>query len=191
MRREKELTATIERPATAERARIQTLAEAEQYRLTATATGQAEAIKATGFAEADANKAKGLAQAEIIKAQGFAEAEAMNKKAEAWQGYNQAAMAQMIIEKLPEVAASISAPLAKTEKIVVISSGGDGHAAAGAGRITRDVTDIVAQVPAVVEALTGMRLQDLMSTLPKVGDAAAQGNGPAPDMPKGTTPPVA
>jgi len=61
-RRKLELTATVERPAEADRSRIQTLAEAEQFRLQTTATGQAEAIKATGFAEADANKAKGLAR---------------------------------------------------------------------------------------------------------------------------------
>lgn len=172
-RREKELTATIEKPAAAERTRIQALADAEQYRLRATATGQADATRAIGSAEADANKARGLAQADIIQAQGFAEAQAMTKKAEAWREYNQAAIAQMFIEKLPEVAAAVSAPLAKTEKIVVISSGGDAHSPAGASRVTRDVTDVIAQLPAVIEALTGLKLEELISRVPQMGAAQA------------------
>ena len=40
-RKEKELIATVQRPAEAERTRIQTVAEAEQYRLKTTALGQA------------------------------------------------------------------------------------------------------------------------------------------------------
>jgi len=174
LRKEKELVATIEKPAHAERSRIQTLAEAEQYRLRTTASGQAEATRAIGTADADANKAKGLAQADIIKAQGFAEAEAMQKKADAWQQYNQAAIAQMFIEKLPDVAAAVSAPLAKTDRIVVISSGGDGQAGAGASRVTRDVTDVVAQLPAVIEALTGVKLEEMIERLPAIREAKAK-----------------
>lgn len=168
LRREKELTATIEKPALAERARIQTLAEAEQYRLSTTATGQAEATRAIGTAEADANKARGLAQAEVIQAQGFAEAEAMTKKAEAWRQYNEAAVAQLFIDKLPEVATAVSAPLARTERIVVISSGGDNQVGAGASRVTKDVTDIISQLPAVVEALTGVDLHELVRNVPQL-----------------------
>jgi flotillin len=170
-RREKELTATVEKPATAERARIQTLAEAEQFRLRATAEGQADAIRATGTAEADANKARGLAEADIIKAQGFSEAEAMDKKAAAWRQYNEAAVTQMFIDKLPEVASAISAPLAKTDRIVVISSGGDGQTSAGASKVTRDVTDIIAQLPAVIESLTGVELQELVQRVPELSRA--------------------
>jgi len=167
-RKERELVATIEKPAAAERQRIQTLAEAEQYRLSTTAAGQAEAIRATGTAEAHANKAKGLAQADIIKAQGFSEAEAMTKKADAWQQYNQAAIAQMFIDRLPEVAAAVSAPLAKTDRIVVISQGGDGQTGAGASKVTRDVTEVIAQLPAVIEALTGVKLQEMIERLPQI-----------------------
>jgi len=174
-RRTRELTATVEKPAEAERFRIQTLAEAEQYRLRTTAGGQADATRAVGIAEADANKAKGLAQADIIKAQGFAEAEAMAKKADAWRAYNEAAIAQTFIEKLPEIASAISAPLAKTQQIVVISSGGD---SAGADRVTRDVAKIIAQLPPVVEAMTGIKLADLLSRLPHLGEKAAHPANP-------------
>ena len=175
LRKEKELAATVEKPALAERARIETLATAEQYRLKTTAAGQAEATRAIGQADADANKAKGLAQADIIKAQGFAEAEAMTKKAEAWGQYNEAAVAQLFIDRLPEVAAAVSAPLAKTERIVVISSGGDGQAGAGASRVTRDVVDVVAQLPALIEALTGVDLQQMLARLPQVSGARGKG----------------
>ena len=184
LRREKELVALVEKPASAERQRIQTLAEAEQYRLRTTASGQAEATRAIGNAEADANKARGLAQAEVIKAQGFSEAEAMAKKADAWRQYNEAAITQMFVDKLPEIASAVSAPLAKVEKIVVISSGGDEHTGAGASRVTRDVADIIAQVPAVIEALTGVKLQEIVQRLPGVASAAAR--SPQADTAKGT-----
>jgi flotillin len=172
-RKKLELVANVERPAEADRSKIETLAQAEQFRLQTTASGQAEAIKATGFAEADANRAKGLAQAEVIKAQGFAEAEAMARKAEAWRAYNEAAIAQTFIEKLPDIASAIAQPLAKTQQIVIISSGGD---SAGADRITKDVANILAQLPPVVEAMTGIKLTELLSKLPKLGGQAAAAN---------------
>ena len=112
-------------------------------------------------------KARGLAQADIIREQGFAEAQAMEKKAQAWQQYNQAAIIQQIIEALPQVAAAISAPLAKTDRIVIINSGGgDG---AGASKLTQDVANIVAQVPETVEALTGVDLVQMLKNLPGIG----------------------
>jgi len=166
-RREKELTATINRPAEAERDRIQLLADAEQYRLRNIALGQADAIKATGFAEADANKAKGLAQADIILAQGVSEATAMAKKAEAWRSYNEAAVAQMFIEKLPEIASAVASPLAKMEKMVVVNLGDSKSGAAS--KVTADITQIIGQLPPVLEALTGIKLDELIKKLPGMG----------------------
>jgi len=177
LRREKELEATIHRPAEAERYRIQQLAEAEQFKLTQVAQGQAEAerkqgfakadvVKAAGDAEASAVKATGLAQAEIIREQGLSEAEAMHKKADAWKQYNEAAVLLIMIEKLPEIAASIAQPLSKTDKIVMISSGEGGS---GASRITKDVAQIMSQLPPVVEALTGLDINELIEKLPKLG----------------------
>lgn len=208
-RKEKELIATVQRPAEAERNRIRTIAEAEQYRLQVTAQGQAEAAKTTGFAqaevvqrtgqaEAEANKvrglaeaevarakalaeaaaieakglaeaksieAKGLAEAEAIKAQGLAEATAMAKRAEAFHAYNEAAVAQMLIEKLPQIAEAVSAPLSRIEKIVMVNSGGG---EVGASRLTGEVTNIIAQVPPVIEAMTGLKLSDLMNRVPSL-----------------------
>jgi flotillin len=166
-RREKELEATVRRPAEAEQYRIETLAKAKKFQTETEAMGQAEAIRATGEAEADATKARGLAQADVIREQGLSEAEAMQKKAEAWQEYNQAAVIQQLIDSLPAVAQAIAQPLAQTDRIVVISSGdGDG---AGTSKVTADIANIVAQVPATVEALTGLDLVQAIRNLPGIG----------------------
>jgi flotillin len=166
LRRVKELDATVQKPAEAEQYRIETLANAKKYQTETEAAGDSEATRLRGQGEADATKATGLAQADVIKAQGFAEAQAMEKKAEAWQMYNQAAIIQQLIEALPQVAAAIAQPLAQTDRIVIINSGGDG---AGASKITADVTNIVAQVPATLEALTGVDLMDALRSLPGIG----------------------
>ena len=94
----------------------------------------------------------------------------MEKKAEAWKQYNQAAIIQQLIEALPQVATAIAMPLSQTDRIVVISSGGDGQTGAGASKITADIANIVAQVPATVEALTGIDLIKALRQLPGIGD---------------------
>jgi flotillin len=169
MRRTRELEATVQKPAEAERFRIETLANAKKFQTETEAAGQSEATRLQGKGEADAAKARGLAEAEVIRAKGFAEAQAMEKKAESWQMYNQAAIIQQIIEALPQVAAAIAQPLAQTDRIVIINSGGsDG---AGASKITADVTNIVAQVPETLEALTGINLIQALQSLPGIGQA--------------------
>jgi len=181
-RREKELDAQIKKPAEAERYKVETLAKATQFKYEAEARGEGEAERAVGFAAADvtqrkgeaeaaANKARGLAQAEVIKAQGLSEAEAMRKKAESWQLYNQAAIMQIIVQALPDIARAIAEPLSKTERMVIINMGGDGG---GAARLTRDVTTILAQLPPVIESLTGVPLQSLIEKIPALKDAIAQ-----------------
>lgn len=200
LRREKELSATVQKPAEAERAKIQQLAEAEQYRLQATANGQAEATRAVGVAEADANRARGLAEAEVTQAKGVAEAMAMSKKAEAWQQYNEAAILQIVAENLPNLAGAIAQPLSKTEKIIVVGGGADGSA--GASKVTQDVTNIIAQLPPVIQALTGVNLQDLISKLPSAveglaarkaesGGQKARSEGKERNAPRPTPAPVA
>jgi flotillin len=168
LRRTRELEATVEKPAEAERYRIETLANAKKFQTQTEASGVAEATRLQGQGEADATRARGLATAEVTKATGFAEAEAMEKKAAAWQQYNQAAIIQQLIEALPEVAHAVAQPLSQTERIVVISSGGDG---AGASKVTADIANIVAQVPTTIEALTGVNLVQMLQSLPGVGQA--------------------
>ncbi|NDJ86909.1 MAG: flotillin family protein [Chloroflexi bacterium] len=177
LRKERELEATVRKPAEAEQYRIQTLAEARKYQIEAEASGQASAVRLQGEADADAERAKGLAEAEVIRQQGLAEAEAMEKKAAAWQNYNQAAIIQQLIDALPEIASAIAEPLAKTERIAIISTGGDGQGA-GANRLTADIANIVTQIPETVSALTGIDLLSSIKDLPGVmDDTDKAGNG--------------
>lgn len=155
IKKEKELEATVKKPAEAERYRMEIQAEADRIRKSKEAEAQSYAIKAEGLAKAEAIRAAGLAEAEIIRAKGEAEAAAMAKKAEAYRMFNDAAMVQMIIEKLPEIANAVAQPLSRTEKIVMI---GD----SGASKLTKDVTNIVAQLPETVKGLTGIDLADII-----------------------------
>jgi flotillin len=157
MRREKELIATILKPAEIERQRIETLANAAKMRLTVEAEGQAAATRVQGEAEAD-----------IIFKKGDAEARAMNVKAEAFQEYNQAAVVDKLLTGLPEIVSALATPLSKVDKITIVSTG-DGDAA-GAHKITGDVTRIAAQVPALFEALSGMKMAELLSKVRAIGD---------------------
>jgi uncharacterized membrane protein YqiK len=101
----------------------------------------------------------------VIKAQGLSEAEAMRRKAEAWEQYTQAAILQFLIQNLPALAGAIAQPLAQTEKIVVINSGGEGGGT-GATRVTQDVMHLLSQMPEVVNALTGVDLIEALKNLP-------------------------
>src|SRR5437899_4881735 len=158
-RRERELIATVLKSADVERQRIQTLAEAERQRLISEAEGRASSIRAQGEAEA-----------EIIFKKGEAEAKAMNVKAEAYQEYNQAAVVDKLISGLPEVVRALSEPLSKVDKVTIVSTGnGD---AAGAYKLTGDITRIAAQVPALFEALSGMQISDLLSKVRLIGEKA-------------------
>jgi flotillin len=180
LRKQRELEATIQKPADAERYRVETLANAKKFQLETEAAGSASATKATGFAaadvskatgiaEAEANKARGLAEASVIEAQGKATAEAMRVKAESFKQYNEAAVIEMIVRILPEVAGKVSEPLSKTEKIVIINSGlGTGG---GASKLTGDVTQIIGQLPPVIESLTGIKFEQLLEQVPALRKA--------------------
>ncbi len=167
LRREKELEATVKRQADAERYKIQTEADANRYKFETEARGQAEAQKAKGFAQADVVKATGTAEAEVVAVKGSAEAQAMAKKAASWKEYNQAAVIQLVLQALPEIAQAIAQPLSKTESITIVNTGGDGSGA-GAGKVTRDVAEIMAQLPPIVESLAGVDLKKLVNIVPQL-----------------------
>jgi flotillin len=173
-RREKELIATVLKAAEVERQRIETLAQADQQRQILQATGQAEAIRLDGQAKAEIIRIQGLAEAEIIQAKGAAEANAMGVKAEAYQEYNQAAVIDKLLTNMPEVVRAMSEPLAKVDKITIVSTGGDGGGA-GMNRVTADMTQMAAQVPALLESLTGVRMADLMRQVPQIGGSLPDG----------------
>jgi flotillin len=167
LRREKELEATVKRLADAERYRIQTEAEANRFKFETEARGQADAQKAKGFAQAEVVKATGTAEADVIAVKGTAEAQAMAKKANSWKEYNQAAVIQLVLQALPEIAQAISQPLSKTDSITIVSTGGD-NTGAGASKVTRDVAEIMAQLPPIVESLAGFDLKKLVNLVPQL-----------------------
>jgi len=159
LRREKELIATVLKQAEVERQRIEVLAEAERERLKTEAEGHAAATRAQGEAEA-----------EIIYKKGDAEARAMNIKAEAFQEYNQAAVIDKLLTGLPDVVRALATPLSNVDKITIVSTG-NGNSA-GLHKVTGDITEIAAQVPALFEALSGMPMNELLSKVRKIGDKA-------------------
>jgi len=166
LRREKELIATVLKQAEIDRQRIETLANAERQRLIAEAEGRASATRAQGEAEA-----------EIIFKKGEAEAKAMNVKAEAYQEWNQAAVVDKLMTQLPEVVRAMSAPLSQVDRITIVSTG-DGDAA-GAHKITGDMAKMAAQVPALFEALSGMKMSELLSRVRLIGDKNDKNEKPA------------
>jgi flotillin len=166
LRREKELIATVLKGAEIERKRIETLAEAERQRLTVEAEGHASAIRAQGEAEA-----------EIIFKKGDAEARAMNLKAAAYQEYNQAAVYDKLITGLPEVVKALASPLNNVDKITIVSTGNG--SSAGMHKITGDITEMAAQVPALFEALSGMKMSDLLGKIRTIGDKSTPELPPA------------
>jgi flotillin len=153
VRREMELEATVKKAADAKNYQIMKEADAESYRLALMEKGKTLAAKNHG-----------LADAEIIKAKGEAEAEAMERKAQSYLKYNEAAVYHMFIEKLPDLARAVSEPLSKVEKIVMVD-GGSGSS--GASRLTGSVAQILAQLPTVVESLSGVDLKEFMGRLGK------------------------
>jgi flotillin len=101
----------------------------------------------------------------------------MKLKAESFKQYNQAAIIEMIVRILPEVAGKVSEPLAKTEKIVIINSGnGPGG---GASKVTGDVTQIISQLPPVIESLTGIKFEKLLEQVPALKAAMGKNDGSA------------
>lgn len=161
VRREKELLATVNKQADADMYKIGKQADAKKYSELKDAEAYGMSVKVKAEAEAEAIRLKGEAEATAILAKGAAEAETMEKKAAAYKMYNNAAVTQMIVEKLPDIAASVAEPLAKTEKIVIIDNGGgsDGNAK-GAAKVSGYVTDIISQLPETIEAMTGFNFMD-------------------------------
>lgn len=179
--REKALDAEVKKKAEADKFARQQQSEAELYErqkkaeaekferekeadaLKATAEAQkfakeqeAVGIRLVGEAEAEASRAKGMAEAEAIRAKGLAEAEAMEKKAEAYQKYNNAAMAEMLIDVLPEIAGKISEPLSQIDKITIIGG------SEGVGDMAGNVPAVMAKLFESMKETVGIDLADIM-----------------------------
>ena len=215
LRKQKELEATVIKPAEADRqaavvraeaskqaaileaegrrAALIAHAEAEQEKLRTEGAGRAAAVEAEGRAEAAKIEAIGLAQAKAIEAQGVAEAAAILRKAEAWKEFNDAARLQTVLEKLPSIIeassgvfGAVAAPLGNIDKLVVIDQGSSNGAGDGAGGLGRLAKTSPAIVFNVLQQLEALGL-NVPAIMQQLGASAGAGAGPA--SPAGAAPP--
>jgi flotillin len=164
--------------AEAEAAKARLVGESEKARRSALADAEAiegarrgEAEKARRVAEAEATRAEGDAQASAILATGNAEAEAMNKRAAAFARYNEAAVLQMLVEVLPQVAKEIAAPMAGIDNLTVVSTD-------GAGALPKQVTSNLVQTLELLKTTTGV---DIAGLVEKFAGGSQQGRQSARD----------
>lgn len=147
----------VQQEAEAQKAR----AEAQKYEVEQEAEAQkarAAADRFTREQEAEGIRSVGEAEAEAIRAKGLAEAEAMEKKAEAYQKYTGAAVAEMMIKVLPEMAGKIAEPLAQIDKITIIGGGQDN----GVDSIAGNVPAVMAKLFEAMKESTGIDLGEIV-----------------------------
>ena len=145
--------ALYERQKEAEAKQVEAQRQAESRK------AQAEAERYAREQEAEGIRAVGEAEAAAIQAKGIAEAEAMEKKAEAYAKYNKAAVAEMMIKVLPDVAAKIAEPLGQIDKITII--GGDGGSN-GVEQVAGNVPAVMAKLFESMKEATGIDLADIV-----------------------------
>lgn len=172
LRREKQYDAEVKKKADADRYAVVQAAEAEktkqiteadarQYRIEAEARAMAEQKRLDGLAVADAERAKGTAEAEVIRLRGLAEAEAKEKLAEAFEKFGEAAVLDIIVKMLPELAGKVAEPLKSIDKLTVVDTGNG----AGAARVSNYVTQLMATAPEMLKNVSGIDLENLVKNL--------------------------
>ncbi len=135
---------------------------------------KAEAEKFERQAQADAQLYEAEKEAEAIRMRGEAEAEAIRRKAEAMQLYGQAAMLEMVVDKLPEIAHSVSEPLSKTEKIILFGEG-------GASSMARDTAGTMLQTFEAVKQAVGLDIPQIIKDVSAGGLVGKKVSSPAPE----------
>jgi len=134
-------------------------AEAKRYEQEQEAEAIKKAAEATRFAkeqEAEGITAIGKAEANAIRAKALAEAEGINKKAEAMQKYGEAAVIEMVMGALPEIAKNVAEPLSKVDKITMY----------GEGNSAKLIQDIINGTTQVIEGTTsglGLDVKSIIS----------------------------
>lgn len=176
LRREKQFDAEVKKKADADRyaveqaaeaakARLMREADALQYRIEAEAKGNAEQKRLEGLAIADAERAKGTAEADVTLLKGLAEAEAKEKLAEAFEKFGDAAVLDIIVKMLPELAGRIAEPLKSIDKLTIVDAGGsDGG---GAVKVSKYVTSLMATAPEMLKNVSGVDLEQMIKGLIK------------------------
>jgi flotillin len=173
IRKEKELLAMVVKPAEAQRqaAILQAegekqatiiKAEATQRELEYEGAGEAAKIEKMGRAEAAKVLAIGEAEAEVIKRKLLAEAEGLQRKAEAWKNFNDAAVLNMVVEKMPELAQAFATQLAGIDKINIIDMGNGASGAGGVGKVLGTVGGGMSAMLAMLKDQFGVDIASLM-----------------------------
>ncbi len=152
-RQQKAEAELFERQRKAEAEKFEKEKEAEAMRIQAEATMYAKTQEAEGIRKV------GEAEAKAIEAKGIAEAQAMEKKAEAMKLYGQAAMVEMIVKALPEMARAIAEPLAAIDKVTIIDGGNGGN---GVSSMSSYVPNVLAKTIEAVKETTGLDIVDIM-----------------------------
>lgn len=153
-----------QKEAEAKQFEIQHAAEAKQFEAQREAEARKAQAEADRFAkeqEAKGIRAVGEAEAAAIQAKGLAEAEAMEKKAEAYAKYNKAAVAEMMIKVLPDIAGKVAEPLGQIDKITIIG-GGDGNSN-GVEQVAGNVPVVMAKVFESMKEATGIDLSEIIN----------------------------
>ncbi|MBD8499193.1 flotillin family protein [Paenibacillus arenosi] len=172
LRREKQYDAEMKKKADAERYAVVQAAEAEkarqvleadalQYRIEAEAKANAEQKRMDGLAHADAERARGTAEAEVIRLRGLAEAEAKQKLAEAFEKFGEAAVLDIVMKMLPELAGRIADPIRSIDKLTVVDTG----KGEGAARVSNYVTELMATAPQMLKDVSGLDIEKIVKRL--------------------------
>jgi len=133
-------------------------AEAKRFEQEQEAAAEMKIAEAKRFAkeqEAEGIAAVGRAEAEAIRAKALAEAEGIDKKAEAMRKYGEAAVVEMIMAALPEIARNVAEPLSKVDKITMY---GEGNSA----KLVGDIVNSTTQITEGISAGMGIDLKSLL-----------------------------
>lgn len=134
-------------------------AEAVRYEQEQVAEATKKAAEAARFAkeqEAAGIAAVGKAEAEAIQAKALAEAEGIDRKAEAMKKYGEAAIVEMVMDALPQIAKNVAEPLSKVDKITMY---GEGNSA----KLLGDIVNGTTQVTEGIAAGMGIDIKSLLA----------------------------
>jgi flotillin len=150
------------------------IAEANKVAAVQDAEAAATSVRFAGEAERDRQvalaagvRAEGEARAAAIQAEGVAEAAATDAKAEALKKYGEAALAQEIISRLPEIVRAAAEPISNIDTLTVVSTD-------GASAMTKTVGQVLGEGTEVVKSLTGLDVGAILAGL--AGGSIASGS---------------
>lgn len=141
------------------------IAEANKVAAVQDAEAAASAVRFAGEAERDRQvalaagiRAEGEARAAATQAEGLADAAATDAKALALKKYGEAALAQEIISRLPEIVRAAAEPISNIKTLTVVSTD-------GASAVTKTVGQVLGEGTEVVKSLTGLDVHSILAGL--------------------------